>query len=217
MKMKIYLFRFAVAVAAFVFGISLLSVGRYFQTVFSAKESKAEAPVPVEVEMVKAEDLIYPPIVQPETTLIETAKTAQEPEEETAYKFHAHGEYYIIGGATKVFEKFDYLYIETLDYEKASVENDHMGIPIPPKGVISSETGKELNLVRINISNELISFETEKKNGVSFQFVGKFIDEEELKIDEYTHYVVLEGILTKMKNGEKIVERSVQFGYMDGC
>ena len=61
MKIKIYLLWLAVAVMAFVFGISVISVGRYFQSVFSAKEQKTELVEPVKAEQLTFDDIIYPP------------------------------------------------------------------------------------------------------------------------------------------------------------
>jgi hypothetical protein len=56
---------------------------------------------------------------------------------------------------------------------------------------------------------------------VSYQFDGKFVDEE-IKLkdeygEEYTETVYLKGRLTKWRDGKKIAEAKVRFGISHGC
>ena len=73
----------------------------------------------------------------------------------------------------------------------------------------------------LNIANKRISFVTQSKKGVSYQFDGKFV-EEEIKLkdendEEYTEKVVLKGRLTKWRDGKKIAESKVKFSELFGC
>ncbi len=67
MKVKTYLFRFAVAFTAFIFGISFLYVGQYFQSVFSPQGQKIS-------EIVKIDNRTFPQhiIEQLHTLLLKT-------------------------------------------------------------------------------------------------------------------------------------------------
>jgi hypothetical protein len=212
MKMKIYLFRFAVAAAAFVFGISVFSVRQYFQSVLQIEEQKTESAAPAKIELVTKEESTSPApnLALTETLVIEQANK-DEAEEKYEYEFDAAGSYYLIGKAPKGFEDLETFVIETSDYESSSEKNNWEIVSIPPKGSAYPDWEKQIDFVRLNISNKQISFETEKKNGISFQFVGKFI-ESEVEMENYTAYAILEGKLTKTKNGKKIAERNVKFG-----
>ena len=81
--------------------------------------------------------------------------------------------------------------------QKASEENnyDYDKYRIPPTGHV--ETDKELNFTRIAINGRKIAFETETKNGISFEFTGEVIDGEEVKYkaedgETYTEYAQIE-------------------------
>ena len=221
MKIKIYLLRFAIGLTAFIFGISIFSVGQYFQSVFQTKEQKAESVAPFKVEQVKIEELIYPPrdVEEVKTPVTEQAAANIESEEKTEYEFDGGGDYYIIGDLPKGFKDFDTLSITTKDYENMSEENNWQGVSIPPQGSIFTKT--EFKFIRINIANKQIAFETELKKGVRYQFVGNFIAEEEINYQskygyEVTKYAVLNGHLIKMRGGKKVAESEVKFA-LGGC
>lgn len=217
MKIRIYFLRLAVAVAAFVFGISIFGVGQYFQSVFQTKQQKIESAAPVKVEQITIEELIYPPrnVEEVKTPISEQTVSNTESEEKAEYKFDAGGDYYIIGDLPKGFKDFDTLSITTKNYESASKENNWQGISIPPEGFVL--TKKEFKFARINIADKQIAFKTETKKGISYRFVGKFIDEEEIKLGEYSDYAVIEGSIIKMHDGKKIAESKVKLGVVHGC
>lgn len=208
MKIKNYLLRLAVAFTAFVFGIASFSVGRYFQSAFLTKEQKVES-----VEPVKTEEIIYPQhiIEQANTPAFEQTDAAADPEENTEYEFDVTGDYYIIGDLPKGFEDFGEMSITTTDYENVSEENDYKGTPIPPEGFVFMK--KKYNFARINIANKRIAFQTETKKGISYKFIGKFIDDQNYSDEDYTD---LEGRLTKMRDGKKIAESKVKL-VAGGC
>lgn len=217
MKIKVYLLWMAVAFIAFIFGISIVSSERYFQSFFSAKTEKTELVEPAKIEEINLNKIIFPPrkVEQTEISGTPMMDKKDDSEKETESVFDAEGGYYIIGKLPKGFKDFESLSITTKDYRKASAENDWEGIPIPPEGSVFMK--KEFKFVRLNIADKQISFETESKKGISYKFVGKFIAEEEIKIGEYPEYAVLEGSLIKMRDGQKIAESKVKFGVMSEC
>lgn len=218
MQIKIYLLQFAVALAAFVFGTCSSGIVEYFQFVFQTKEQKtdcfSESFAPAKIEPVRIEELIYPPRnVEPaKTPVLERTPVDAEPEEKTFCGFDAGGEYYIIGDLPKGFEDFDTLRIVTRDYETDPEDVD--GIPISPKGYVL--TSKEFKFTRINIAGKQISFKTQTRKGISYQFAGKFVDEPKAS-DEKRDYPELVGRLTKKRDGKKIAESKISFGIMCGC
>lgn len=215
MKIKIYLLWMAVAVLTFVFGISVFSVGRYIQSFFSAKVQTTELAEPAKVEEINVDAIIFPPrkIEQTETSITPMMEKTVDSEKETEYEFDAEGNYYIIGDLPKGFKDFDALSITTNSYE-----NGYNDTTIPPEGSIFIK--KEFKFVRINIGNKQIAFVTETKKGISYEFIGEFIEE---KIKHTTNYgyeitenAVLKGRLKKMREGKKVAESEVHFA-LGGC
>lgn len=213
MKIRNYLLCIAIGIAAFVFGINIVNVRQYFQSVFLAAEQEKE-PEKESAATITYEELIYPPrnIEQAKIGIVEQMVTNIESEEKNFCQFDGGGNYYIIGDLPKGFKDFDTLSIVTRDYETEPEDVD--GIPIPPKGYVI--TSKEFKFTRINIAGKQISFETQTKKGISYQFAGKFIDERKAT-DEETDYPELVGRLIKMRDGKKIAQSKVSFGIMCGC
>ena len=227
MKIKNIFLRLASLLAAFVFGISVLGVGQYFESVFQAKEQSV---LRTETDAAQIENPIFPrrnvgeikPFgsERPITNFEPEVKREPEPVEETEYEFDAAGDYFIIGDLPKGFKDFDIFSLTTKNYENATEENDYEGVPIPPEGYVS--TNKKFEFVKIKVAVKQIAFETEAKKGISYRFVGEFIDSEEIPIKpaegyEYTAYAVLKGRLVKMRDGKKIAESEVKFGIYAGC
>ena len=219
MKIKIYLFRAAVLVTAFVFGTGVVSFGQYFQSVFSAKIQNAETIDFAPVETSNVQEITFSALTASQTEIPVSLQTENKEDASYRYEFDAAGGYYIIGDLPKGFKDFDALIITTEDYAVATAENGYNDTAIPPEGYIS--TTKEFKFVRINIGVKKISWETEKKNGTSYKFTGEFIDGEPVKYTsdlgyEYTDVAVLKGNLIKMRNGKKIAESKVSFA-IGGC
>ena len=218
MKLRIYALRVAVALTAFGLCVGLFEIGRYLtaDSQPNAEEVKTVQSVEKELpDILPTEVAVFPPRVEQTPTISPT-----ETEEKTVYEFDAGNDYYIIGKLPKGFRDFENLSIVTRDYENASEENNYEAVPIPPKGFFLAK--KEFNFTRINIANKQIAFETEAKKGVSYQFVGEFIEEEAIEVkdkdgNEYTDYAVLKGRLKKMRDGKKIAESEVKFAIMHGC
>lgn len=210
MKLQKIILCVAIALTAFGASLGLLEIGRYVGDFFQPlkTEVRTTRPIPAPTVVYVSPDVEFK---QPVFTPTEENKT----EEKEYCKFDETGDYALLDENPKGFKDFDYLTIITRDYNNDS-EN---GIPIKPKGAVW--TKKEFKFTWINITGKQISFLTQTKKGVSFQFDGKFVDEK-LKMkdangEEYTETIVLKGRLTKWHNGKKIAEAKVKFTEMCGC
>ncbi len=207
MKIKIYLLRLAIAVAAFIFGISVFNAVQYFQSVFSAKEQAIESVAPDKIEPVIIEEITYPPqnVEQTKIPVVEQTDNSDKTEPETEiWEFDGNGSFYITDDLPKGFKDFDTISVTTRDFGVES-EDYPYGVPIPPEGYV--RTSKKYKFTLIGIANRQIAFKTETKEGISYKFVGKLI-----KAD-YS----IEGRLTKMRNGKKIAESNVQLTFDERC
>ncbi len=197
MKVKTYLFRFAVAFTAFIFGISFLYVGQYFQSVFSPQGQKIS-------EIVKIENHTFPQhiIEQLHNSVIEDTP-APDSEENTENEFDASGDYFNISDkkVKRPEELWEITILATDDI--LSDENEYKGNPIAPEGFVYTRARKEFNFTRINIGNKQITFQTETKKGISYKFVGRFLDEQNYNKEDFAD---IEGSLITIRNGKKNAE-----------
>lgn len=209
MKLQKIILCIAIALTAFGASVGLLEIGGYLRGVFQ--------PVRVEIKQVRpvaAPTIVYQlPVVEYKQP--EGLADSDQPAEDEYCKFRATGDYTILGQNPKGFEDFDYLSVITSEYDEKSDKN----IAVKPKGLIKTKI--EFKFTWINIANKKISLVTRAKKGVSYQFDGKFVDEEATLKDEngndYTEQVFLKGRLTKWLNGKKIAESKVKFSVMCGC
>jgi hypothetical protein len=210
MNFKIFLFRLTAIVTAFLLGVGFFNAAQYVQSFFPAETATVQP-------VVKQEIVFAPEPVGMASVVINSKDVAKV--EDTRPEFSAEGDYYIIGDLPKEFKDFDTLSITTTSYENASAENNYEAVAIPPEGFIA--TNKRFNFKRINIADKQIAFETETKKGVSYKFVGEFIDEEKIEYKtaegyDFTEYAILKGRLTKIRDGKKIAETEVNFA-AGGC
>jgi hypothetical protein len=87
---------------------------------------------------------------------------------------------------------------------------------LPSPGV-ELKTGKTLRFQVLNVTRESFTFRTVVLSNFSYSFTGKFLKGgvyAAANLDEETP--VLEGTLTKYKNGEKIAEAQLKFVYFGG-
>ena len=210
MKLQKIILCVVVALTAFGLAVGLLDLGRYLRTAFQSPakvEIKAEKTIPAPLPMANA-DIKFAP---------ETYKPPVENEPETDYDYGETGDYYIAGRyKPKGFKDFDNLSILTHEYDTKLKKV----VRVKPSGSI--QAGKEFKFSWINIENKRISLITESVKGVSYQFDGKVIEEEELKYkdakgEEITDYVYIKGRLTKWRNGVQIAEAKVKFAIVHGC
>jgi hypothetical protein len=215
MNLKIFLFRLAAVVTAFVLGVGFFNAAQYLQSFFQATETATVQP---EQETVFVPARVEPsPLIEPTPYIVYGTFPASN--ESTEAEFNADGVYSIIEDLPKGFRDFDTLSITTKDYEGASAENNYQAVAVPPEGYIF--TKKLFRFARINIADKQIAFETETRKGISYKFVGEFIDGEKIEYKnaagvEFTEYAVLKGRLTKLQDGKKVAEIEAHFA-TGGC
>jgi len=209
MKLQKIILCVAVSLTAFGASLGLLEIGNYLRTAFQPSKVEIKPPEPFAPIVYAPERIpeIKPPVAE--------ADPAIEPAEEP-FDYGESGDYYIIGKNPKGFADFENLAITTHDYS----EKLEKAVRIKPTGSLVMK--KEFKFSWINITNKRISFVTQTRKGISYQFDGKFIEEVEVKLkddngEEYTDYVVLKGRLTKWRNGIKIAEAKVRFALSHGC
>ena len=212
MKIKTYLFRLFVAVAAFIFGVGFYNSGLYLQSLFPSTGETATSFCPL-----FEQEIAVVPIVE-NLPVTGQNDSASDSHGDGRYDFDATGDYYIFDSESKpaalpkAFSDFEEISITTRDYANASAENDYAGDAIPPRGYVQAK--KAYNFVRINVADRKIAFQTETKKGISYKFVGNFIDNSNNSATD--EYYDLEGHLTKMRNGKKIAETKLKL-IAGGC
>ena len=93
--------------------------------------------------------------------------------------------------------------------------------PITPMGQLITEFDI-YKLSVVNIDRDRISFTTEPRVGVSYQFAGRVLKEGEYPIQGYSQYfvgntIMVEGRIVKMLFGFKVAEGEVRFTKGSGC
>lgn len=205
MNIKVYAFRFAVAAAAFGLAIGLIGVGRYLQNIWRTKPPEIAA-TRLSVEKKTAD---FKKIIQN----AEDEAAQNKADSEATYEFDGEGEYYIPGDIPKGFNEFGAIQIETRDWEADSDEFP-CGKPIPPQGHIFHK--EKFHFKRIGIANRQIALETENVKGISYKFAGSFL-KESIYDEKNKASIMLEGRLTKLKNGKKIAESDLRLAVNETC
>jgi|GEM_PF-2884949 len=214
MKLQKIILCVAIALTAFGASLGLLEIGSYIRTAFAPAINVEVKPLaPVQPPVIYPQRI--PDFAQPIFTPTEESEPVEEPED-----WGATGDYYIIDERPKGFENFLILDITDHEYDEESKKV----VKIKPEGLIrieNREAVKDFEFSRIKINGKRISLATEKKKGVSYQFNGKFIEEDVRLKDEngefYTETVYLKGRLTKWRDGKKIDEAKVRFSISHGC
>lgn len=207
MKLRKYLVRTVVGATAFLFGLGIFTTWQYART---APEKAAR------IELIAASEnsspVAFKSIIElPNPLATENiAETKSEPSTEES-EFDAEGYYYISGdNQPKGFEDFENFNITNKDY-KTEIEDDY-GKLIAPEGYV--QTKKELNFNKISIGSNQIRFETERVKGISYSFEGEFIETRRfIYLEPEETEKVLKGVLIKKRNGKKIAEAEVDFGW----
>lgn len=204
MKLQKIILCAAVALAAFGFSLGLFELGSYLRTaLYPAKtEFKIKPPIP-------ASPVVY------QSPVVESKQAEYTPPEtsisDEVCEWNETGDYSLLDENPKGFEDFETLSIVTRIYS----EKYPNGIAVKPQGSIQTSQ-REFKFTWINITGKRISFVTETKKSVSYQFDGKFVEKIQ-PTDEENDYPELKGRLTKWLSGKKIAESKVEFGIMCGC
>lgn len=239
MKIRCHVFAAAVGSAALITGLGCVSFFQLFrsnvETVETIEtEAYCEQQVPLDKTDLDNIKMNYPDVVfSPETDSLPPipVESDEEPEAEKQ-KFDPEGHFYIIREIRekipKQFEDVHLFYIENKDNSSP----DNYRKPIAPKGAVSlfrecGEAGTEYQFTRISIGGGQIEFETEKIDGVSFEFSGRFLETRNFQNLEdnyddngqFIHNEVLQGTLVMKRKGKVIVKASLKFGWFfePGC
>lgn len=101
---------------------------------------------------------------------------------------------------------------EMYDYDN-QLEDGSYGVPIPPKGTV--KIGKTTyKFTRIGVGKDMIGFQTEERNGVSYRFTGKFNNFDYCETEEEQPDVV--GRMIKLVNSRWAAEAEMSF-FSGGC
>ncbi len=208
MKLKETILCVAALLTAFGTSLGLLEIGSYLRSAFQ----------PLKVE-IKPLEPITPPTYAPARMPDFKPSAAAPTVEDEPGDLVETGYYYIIGDNPKGFANFDYIMFSMYEYD----EKHGTALADKPFGILLIN-GKESNhtVTWMKISGKRLSLKTETQKGIRYQFEGKFT-KEEVKAKypdgsgEYTDTALLKGRLTKWRNGVKIAEAEVRFGYTMGC
>ncbi len=205
MSMIKYLAYLAIAGLAFIAGLSsyysIESIRRQLRIVLAGH---AETPIPT-IESISI----------PEPNVVLQIDQAESAGTDLALDLNLTGDYYMSGERPpRGFEDFKFLEIETHKYD-ALTELKKTGNPwepIPPRGTF--RTQRTFKLRRISIGLVHISFETERKNGISYRFVGQLGVSNETNEGNASPDIF--GKLLKLRNGTVIATTKAEF-YISGC
>jgi hypothetical protein len=210
MKLQKIILCVAVALTAFGASLGLLEVGSYLRAAFQPDKREAQTVRPIPAPTAIIQTLAAEPIKAPETTPPEVSNSV---EDDASCDIVETGDYALYGKAPKGFEDFDTLNITARVY----TDDYPDGIAVKPQGALFMK--KEFRFSRTNINVKRISFVTKSRQGVSYQFDGKFVEEKVTykQNEEHEQTIVLKGRLTKWLNGVKTAEAKVRFLEMCGC
>lgn len=200
-------------------GLAIFYAGEFLVSIFQTREVEKVELIPkelVETKQITIEELFNPKPVILNEEIEETEAQTENENVETYVETYYEGNYYVIGGAPKDFGDCAWLLITTRNYGNASEEIEYE--TIPPTGFIYADHDEPpLSFTSLGIANKNITFETEVRSKISYRFVGKFIEREQVKSGEHTDFAHLKGKFTKIKNGKKIAEQDVIFGLNEKC
>ena len=211
MKLQKIILCTAIALTAFGASLGLLELGAYVRAAFQPLKIGFKLPEPVQAPVV------YPPVRNIPAPAEETAPVEEaEPED-----YGETGDYYIIDEKPKGFADFETLVIKDREWNEKSEKL----VPIKPQGSIqtylSDTASRVYNFSWINIKGKKLSLGTKAKKGVSYQFEGRFLEQDvELKSEtgeKYTETIYLKGRLSKWRDGKKIAEAKVRMSISHGC
>jgi hypothetical protein len=187
MKVKKYLFRLVVGLLALALGLGVYWIFEYLQR-YNEEIDLCLVPS----ERIQLAD--YSPIFEKQESLVNPKV------EETPNEFYPDGEFYQEDKLTGEFKDFIHFEVTTEDWTNATEKNDYQPKPIIPKGLLQAR--KKYKFVKISAANWMLSFETEKIDGINYSFTGNYLKNS----TEKENWIDLKGTLIKYKHGKKIAQ-----------
>ena len=137
-----------------------------------------------------------------------------DPEETDAGVDHTSDYYLADETPPKAFKKFEFISLETANYN-VPYDSLHYGEAIIPRGYVSVES-RNYKFKYIAVGSTELAFETETKRGIRYKFTGKFPSKSQYSCNLEKEYPAdLTGRLTKVKDGKVIARISASF-YVPG-
>ena len=176
----------------------------------------ADTVTQVTAEATRIEQAVQPIEVEPQVVITPepapAAKVVDEWPTSTDYEI-SDGTYYADDfKPPRKFRDIESFTFEMYDYGK-QLEDGSYGVPIPPKGTV--KIGKlNYKFVRISLGKNMIGFQTEERNGVSYRFTGKFNNFDYCETEEEQPDVV--GGMIKLVNKKWAAEAEMSF-FSGGC
>lgn len=124
--------------------------------------------------------------------------------------FHPYGYYSLVGPHPKGFERFD-----TIQYWRREDEQSGPDISERLSGV-NERGGTRYRYQTISLNRRRFVFTTAKIRGISYSFAGRFLRTDFVNADMNFDKPVLEGRLTRYRNGRKVAEADVTLSYFAG-
>ena len=119
--------------------------------------------------------------------------------------FNPDGAFFLIGKPPDGFSDFSGIYLNGRRLRRL------------PSQALRLNNDKTFNYKTLSVKRDDFRFTTLTLGGIYFTFVGKFLRGGVFaEQDLYDEQPVLEGVLTKYKNGNKVAEAKLKFSYFGG-
>ncbi len=125
--------------------------------------------------------------------------------QKSAARFDPDGSFWVLGNTPNEFSEFGGINL-----------NAKRSRQLPVQG-FQLNNGKALRFKTITVKRDNFTFTTITVGGVSYAFSGKFLKGGVYSAGDLDDTIpVLEGTLTKFRNGQKIAEAKLKFSYFGG-
>lgn len=122
-----------------------------------------------------------------------------------AARFDPDGSFWVLGDLPNEFSEFNEINLNAKRSRRLSVQ----GLVV--------QNGKRLAFKTLTVKRDNFTFTTVTAGGVSYAFAGKFLKGGVYYASDLDDTIpVLEGTLTKFRNGEKVAEAKLKFSYFGG-
>lgn len=119
--------------------------------------------------------------------------------------FNPDGAFFLIGNPPEEFSDFSGIYLNGRRLRRLPTQS------------LQLNNGKKFHYKTLSVKRDDFRFTTLTVGGVYFTFVGKFLRGGVFaELDLSDEQPVLEGVLTKYKNGNKVAEAKLKFSYFGG-